>query len=203
MVKNIKRISVIFLFFLIGIGLLTVLFGSIKSNEIFKRIVGYEYLGVEGVVLQEEKNDCGPAALMNIFQYHGIVSTLDDIKEIAGTTDNGTSMLGLKRAAENKGLNAQGWDYTWEDFRQIVLPTIAFVNGDHYVVVLKFTPYGDLIIIDPAKGLLEMNHNKFNKIWHGETLVFRDPAKMTERVPEKNPLVDSMVIGGSCGDERR
>lgn len=149
---------------------ITTLFNIENPQKIINHLKGYEYLGKQNVFFQKGKSDCGPAALMNVFQHYGIESSLDEIQLISGTTTHGTSMLGLQQMAEIKGLKATGWHYTWKDFMRATLPIIVFMDNDHYTVVDSFYNDGDLRIIDPARGVLKMSKRKFNRIWSGETL---------------------------------
>lgn len=139
--------------------------GSILSS-----FTGYTYLGENDVILQKEDNDCGPAALMNVFAHYGIESSLEEIEVVAGTSEQGASILGLKEMAEIKGLKAEGWKYTWEDFQNVTFPVIAFVQGNHYIVVESIRDERTLIVVDPAIGRLKMSRRKFGRIWSGETL---------------------------------
>lgn len=166
---QIKRYLALATFTVIVLGIVA-LFTVNNPQRIGEYLLGYEYLDKQNVILQEGESDCGPAALMNVFQKYGIESSLDEIQLIAGSTVNGTSMLGLQQMAELKGLKATGWNYTWEDFRKTTLPVITFVNSNHYIVVDSFYNDGDLRIIDPARGILKMSKRKFERIWKGETL---------------------------------
>ncbi len=161
------------------------LFTINNPQRIGEYFLGYEYLDKQNVFLQKGKSDCGPAALMNVFKKYGIESSLEEIELIAGTTETGTSMLGLKQMAELKGLKATGWKYTWEDFSKTTLPVIAFVRGNHYVVVDSIYNNGHLRIIDPAVGRVNMSKRKFKRIWSGETLQIErvgsnEPTRSTE-----------------------
>lgn len=152
----------------IGVGLLNS--GLLSFEDLLAKYPGYSVLESSDLVLQAHQNDCGPAALLNVFRKYRIPSSLKEIKRIAGTNGKGTSMLGLKRAVELKGLEAQGWLYTWEDFQQAPLPMIAFVRGNHYVVVESITESGSVIVLDPAIGRLQYRLEKFRRIWRGEAL---------------------------------
>lgn len=181
---RIKKYISLAAFTVIILGIIS-LFTINNPQRIGEYFLGYEYLDKQNVFLQEGESDCGPAALMNVFQKYGIESSLEEIELIAGTTEEGTSMLGLKQMAELKGLKATGWKYTWEDFSKTTLPVIAFVRSNHYVVVDSIYENGDLIIIDPARGRLKMSARKFKRIWSGETLQIeragsKEPTRSTE-----------------------
>jgi len=139
-----------------------------KTVSFFK---GSKYLGEDGVIFQKHSNDCGPAALKMIFDHFGIPVTLEEITEkVQGK--NGSTMLSLKEMAELKGLKAEGWRYTFKDLKKIEFPAIAFVNRNHYVVILKLTDNEKIIVLDPSIGKLEYPAWRFKKIWKGETLIF-------------------------------
>jgi ABC-type bacteriocin/lantibiotic exporter with double-glycine peptidase domain len=147
-----------------------------SSPDEFKRFrswwMGGEYLGSEGVVLQDKQNDCGPAALKMVFDHYDIPSTLAEIEQSVGLTAKGSSMLALKEMAELKGLRAEGWRYTLEDFLKAPKPVILFVDGDHFAVVDSVTANNDVVMRDPAIGKLKLPLKKLSRIWKGETLVF-------------------------------
>ena len=134
--------------------------------------MGGEYIGGEGVVLQDKHNNCGPAALKMVFDRYGIPSTLSEIEERIGLSDKGSSMLALKEMAELKGLSAEGWRYTLEDFVRVLKPVIIFLHKDHFAVVDSVTAEGSIILRDPALGRIKMQKEKLGRIWNGETLVF-------------------------------
>jgi ABC-type bacteriocin/lantibiotic exporter with double-glycine peptidase domain len=147
-----------------------------SSPDEFKRFrswwMGGEYLGSEGVVLQDKQNNCGPAALKMVFDYYGIPSTLAEIEQSVGLTAKGSSMLALKEMAELKGLRAEGWRYTLKDFLKAQMPVIVFVNGDHFAVVDSITEHKEILMRDPALGRLKLPAKRLPNIWNGETLVF-------------------------------
>jgi len=140
-----------------------------KTVAFFK---GAKYLGEDGIILQKYINDCGPAALKIIFDHFKIPATLEEITEkVLGK--NGSSMLSLKEMAELKGLKAEGWRFTFKDLKKMKLPAIAFVKGNHYVVISEITENGNIIVLDPAIGKLKYSSRGFQRIWKGETLVLK------------------------------
>ncbi|MGH2568307.1 MAG: cysteine peptidase family C39 domain-containing protein [Bacteroidota bacterium] len=132
-----------------------------------------EYLGSEGVVLQDKHNNCGPAALKMIFDTYGIQVSLAEIEQSVELTKKGSSMLALKEMAELKGLKAEGWRLTMEDFLKTQMPVIVFLHGDHFALVDSVTQSDEIVMRDPALGRLKLRAKKLSRIWNGETLVFR------------------------------
>ncbi|MBM4169234.1 MAG: hypothetical protein FJ215_08775 [Ignavibacteria bacterium] len=161
---------------LLSLGVVLVA-GSIFSRpDVYKKFsawrVGGEYLGSEGVVLQDKRNNCGPAALKMVFDHYGISMTLAEIEKNVELTAKGSSMLALKEMAELHGLKAEGWRYTLEDFLKTQLPAIVFVHSDHFVVVDSITEGGEIFMRDPAVGRVKVDAKRLPTIWNGETLVF-------------------------------
>lgn len=176
-----------------GLGGILLFFGFIlvavllvSSPDGYKRFhawrMGGEYMGSEEVILQDKRNNCGPAALKMVFDHYGIVSTLAEIENKVGLTEKGSSMLALKEMAELKGMRAEGWRLTLEDFLfrfaesrttgKFPEPVIVFVQGDHFAVVDSVNGNDEIIMRDPAIGKLRIPAKNLPRMWKGETLVF-------------------------------
>ncbi len=139
------------------------------------RMLGARFLTDDGVVLQSERNDCGVASLKMILAAHGVERSLASLASELPLTARGTSMLALRQASIRLGVPARSWAICPEDLRRIPLPAIAFVHGDHFVVIRSLIAPDLLEVDDPALGRLRWPTSKFRKVWSGETLVF-DPA---------------------------
>lgn len=132
---------------------------------------GAGYLGEEGVIRQKTSYDCGIVALQMLLRQKGIESPLEELRAQAGTSERGTTLLGLKSAATAHGLDAQALRVSGNDLAQVPLPAIAFVDGDHYVVVSDRRGDGGIVVLDPARGKLLYDDASFGKRWGGEVLV--------------------------------
>ena len=82
-------------------------------------MMGAEYIGNQNVVLQKNEMIVAKCA-KNDFDYYNISLSLDEIEKELGLTEKGTSMLALKEMAEVKGLKAEGWRLTLDDFKQTI-----------------------------------------------------------------------------------
>src|SRR5262249_29950541 len=96
--------------------------------------MGAEYLGEENVIRQHTTYDCGVVCLQMALRERGVITTPEELRRIAHTTRAGTSLLGLKRAAEANGAMASAWRLVTQDLHKIPLPAIAFVEGNHFVL---------------------------------------------------------------------
>jgi ABC-type bacteriocin/lantibiotic exporter with double-glycine peptidase domain len=161
--------------FCLAVGFLAVVH-ILSSPDGWRRVLawqsGGEFLGTDGVVLQDNRNNCGPAALKMVFDHYGISSSTMEIEESVGITDKGSSMLALREMALLKGLRAVGWRYTLEAFLKAPMPAILFVNHDHFVVVDSVSDIGDVYLRDPAVGRIKLSQRRLTSLWRGETLVF-------------------------------
>ena len=122
--------------------------------------------------LQLEQRDCGVACLLNILHYYGGNSTIDELRRLSGTTVTGTTLLGLKQAAEKTGFDAEGCEADIpaliEHRQPVILHVIVEGNLQHYMVF-----YGQdikngtvkFIIGDPAKGIIHLTKAELEKIW--------------------------------------
>ncbi len=130
-------------------------------------------------VKQHDMKDCGAACLATISKHHGLKTPISHIREIAGTDKQGTNAYGLVKAAERLGFTAKGVKGDQEAFfSEFPLPTIAHVIIDqsllHYVVIHRITKK-QVIIADPAKGIVKYTPEDFFKIWTG-ILILMTPS---------------------------
>jgi len=136
------------------------------------RMRGATYAGDEGTVLQTRGNNCGAACLKMVLAAHGIERSLPDLTRELGTTPAGTSMLNLRLVATRLGLPARSWAIGHTDLKNLPLPSIAFIHGNHFVVIRRFAAPDVFEIDDPALGRLRWPVRSFRKQWSGQTLVF-------------------------------
>jgi len=114
-----------------------------------------------------------------IAKYYGRSYSLQEVRNLAYSTREGVSMLGLSDAAEDMGFRSRGVRVTWEQLRdEVPLPCIIHWNQNHFVVVTgisgksrfslfsKSKEKGAFVkITDPAHGHLEYTKSEFLKCW--------------------------------------
>ena len=165
-------------------------------------------------VLQHDSTDCGAACLVSVIQFFGGISTIEKMRKLSGTTQSGTSMLGLYQAANVHGLTATGYEASIKDItgfdNVLVLHVIAEDGLEHYIVNYGYER-GRFIIWDPAKGLRLLSEDELGKIWLSKKCLALIPNKLfsSEKKdkkgkrlwilntikPETDLLVISVVIG--------
>lgn len=122
-------------------------------------------------IKQHDIKDCGAACLATISKQYGLKLPISQIREIAGTDKQGTNAYGMVKAAEKLGFTAKGVKGNQEAFfEEFPLPAVAHVVIDqsllHYVVIHNITKK-EIIIADPAKGIVKYTPEEFFKIWTG------------------------------------
>lgn len=127
-------------------------------------------------IKQHDYKDCGCACLATICKSYGLKYPISKIREVAGTDKEGTSALGVIKAAEKLGFSAKGIKANKPEdiFGEIPLPAIAHVVIDntmlHYVVIHKISEK-EIIIADPAKGIVKYKPIEFFNIWTGILII--------------------------------
>lgn len=122
------------------------------------RILATQFGGELGGVRQSTSFSCGCAALVNVCKNLEVLTTEDEVAELAGTTKDGTSEGGIMDAADKLGLNTQELhtpdpDTAWGELVMYVatgFPVIICVDKwDHWVAVIGTD--GDKIVIQDSE----------------------------------------------------
>ncbi|KIA95142.1 ABC transporter ATP-binding protein [Pedobacter kyungheensis] len=118
---------------------------------------------------QPDSKDCGPTCLRIIAKYHGQNIPLQQIRDLAETTREGSGLQGLSNAAENLGFRTLGVQIDFNTLMtEVPLPCMVHWNKNHFVVVYKIDKSGKVYVSDPAHGLITYTKTEFIKSWIGE-----------------------------------
>ena len=119
-------------------------------------------------MLQHDSTDCGAACLASVIRYYGGDLGIETIRRLSGTTQSGTTMLGLYQAAVANGLEATGYEASIKDiiaFEGILILHVTIEKGyEHYVVNYGFNDEM-FVIWDPASGFTNKTITEIEKIW--------------------------------------
>ncbi|MDL4838916.1 peptidase domain-containing ABC transporter [Aquibacillus rhizosphaerae] len=153
-----------------------------KLSSVFKRYY---------CIKQHDIKDCGAACLATISKQHGLKIPISKVREVAGTDKQGTNVYGLIKAAEKLGFTAKGVKGDKQAFfEEFPLPAIAhvIVEGSllHYVVIHRVRK-DEIVIADPAEGLVKYTPEDFFDIWTG-VLVLMVPTPQFEKGDETKGL---------------
>jgi len=100
-----------------------------------------------------ETSVCGPKCLERILKDTKEAKDYKVLSKFCKSTDDGTTMEGLKEGAEACGLNPVGLELNAKDFALLTKPAI-WLQVDHYVAVLKIED-GKMLTYDPRFKLEE------------------------------------------------
>jgi len=107
-----------------------------------------------------------------MYLYHLLIAGLtpDDLNNKKKV---GFSLLDLRRAAQKKGYEAEGFKLTSEQLKQLATPVIVFVQplGYKHFAVLRGIDRGRVFLADPARGNLRMSMGRFLSEWDGIVFV--------------------------------
>ncbi|MEO6175534.1 MAG: peptidase domain-containing ABC transporter [Flavobacterium circumlabens] len=144
--------------------------------------------------LQLDQSDCGVACLMSIIKLYQGNNTIEKIRELSGTTKQGTTMLGLYHAANKLGFTAEGCEADIQaliDHKQPVLLHVLIENQlNHYIVCYAYDETKGFLIGDPEKGIFYLSISELEKIWVSKTCLILEPNEtFIKEKTEKNAQI--------------
>jgi ABC-type bacteriocin/lantibiotic exporter with double-glycine peptidase domain len=153
---------------------------SVTSSQI-ERERGWSRVSGVPFVRQEHASDCGPAALSSVLQYWGLDDARESIERALEKPGQpaGTLAGDLRDYARTRGLRAYVFGGTLRDIQhELALgrPVIAGVHQRltservlrHYVVVVGYhEDRGQILLVDPARGLRRDSVKGFVEEWSG------------------------------------
>lgn len=146
-------------------------------------------------VAQVDEMDCGVAALAMILKNYGSTTSLAYLRNIAKTSLEGTTALGLVKTAEKLDFETKAIqaDMSLFEVQDLPLPFIVHVtkNGDlqHFYVVVK-TSKTHVVIADPdpTVAVISMSKERFESEWSGVALFFAPKSEYKPVKQDKGSL---------------
>ena len=152
-------------------------------------------------VPQQGQSDCGVACLKAVLQHFGGSASLERLRELSGTTPQGTTLLGLLQAGQSLGLDTEGYEADIDNLKTCAEVCILHVVIDqtlqHYVVCYGFDVQKQQFIIgDPAKPLLDMmSPTALENIWQSKALLMVKVTDKLQKATENNKEKWSWLAG--------
>ena len=119
--------------------------------------------------LQLDQSDCGVACLMSLIKLNGGTNSIEKLRELSGTTKQGTTLLGLYQVANKIGFTAEGCHADLNaliEHKQPVLLHVVIENQlQHYVICYEYDANKGFLIGDPGKGIYYLSSDALDKIW--------------------------------------
>ena len=137
---------------------------------------------------------CGPYALCQVAERHGMVFKPEGVAKLAGTTKAGTTMKGLANAAYQLGMMPVGQKTNYRNLLQLTPPLIALIKtpdssgSNHYIVVDRIEA-NQIEIWDVNRGYSILSRGQFEATWDGYVLVVSPPSQQTQ-VTENAPDIE-------------
>ena len=138
------------------------------------------------IILQRYDYSCGSAALASLLTYHyGRPTTEEEVfKAMFATGDQekiqreGFSLLDMKAHLARQGLSADGFKVSLDRIAELGVPVITLINtgGYRHFVIVKGIDDDEVLIGDPAQGVLIAKKERFKPAWSGIALIIRNEA---------------------------
>jgi ATP-binding cassette, subfamily C, bacteriocin exporter len=140
-------------------------------------------------VKQRDWSDCGVACLAAVASHYDMRLSVARIRQLTGTDQSGTSVLGLVHASKQLGFIAKAVEAQTDELSGIAFPAIAHVllggKHFHYIVVLKIKR-DRVIVMDPATGRFSRySIDQFQQMWTG-VLVLMAPGMSFQRSDQRS-----------------
>ncbi|SHE72641.1 hypothetical protein SAMN02745148_00973 [Modicisalibacter ilicicola DSM 19980] len=145
----------------------------------------------DGVVRQQYDFSCGSAAVATLLSYHygqktteaEVFKTMFQEGDREKIQAQGFSMLDMKRYLDYRGLDADGFRLSLEDFVKIGVPAITLIDtqGYKHFVVVKGTDGDAILVGDPAAGTVVVPKSRFRSMWNGVVLGARAEVELARQ----------------------
>jgi len=150
---------------------------------------------------QVDQMDCGVASLAMVFGYYGSYYSLAHLRELAKTTMDGTTALGLVKVAEEIGFETRAIkaDMTLFDLPDLTFPFVAHVLKEgkllhYYVVIGQDKKHIHIADPDPGVKLTKISRERFAQEWTGVSLFMAPSPDYKPHKEKKQGLLSFLPI---------
>jgi ABC-type bacteriocin/lantibiotic exporter with double-glycine peptidase domain len=134
---------------------------------------------------QLEVVECGAASLAMVLDYHGASVPLVEVREACGIGRDGVNAARIVKAAEQLGLDAQGFRTELDGLHDLPCPAILHWEFNHFVVLERVRRRG-AVIVDPACGRRVIDQRELGRAFTGIALAFTKSERLVPRAPESS-----------------
>lgn len=130
--------------------------------------------------LQQNKEDCGVAAIMTILMNYGINPSREKILKTIPKKNNGYSAYDLIKISKQYGVEGSGIKTNFQNLKNlpVIAHTIKNKNMFHYIVIFEIDNRNKtLTIMDPSEGLKKITFEEFSEITTNIFLIFSGQKK--------------------------
>lgn len=138
------------------------------------------------VILQLEALECGAASLAMVLAYYQKWIPLEQVRIDCGVSRDGSNAKNILIAARNYGMTAKGFRFEPETLKaKGIFPCIIHWNFNHFVVLDGFKK-NKAVINDPAKGVVEMSMDEFDKSFTGVCIIMEPSGEFVSDGKKKS-----------------
>lgn len=143
--------------------------------------------------IQRSNLDCGTTCLRMIAAFYGKKLSMECINRLCSYTMNGTTMLGLKKTAEQLNFEVLGIKTNIDRLvNEVPLPCILYWRQEHFVVLYKVKRKSSRILFyvaDPIGSRFKYSQEEIEKCWilqsnEGAALCLEPAQNFKEQVDE-------------------
>ena len=146
-------------------------------------------------IRQSEAAECGLACLAMVLGYHGHDTDLGTLRRRHPTSLNGTTMRSLMSTASRMELSTRALRLEPEQLGQLKCPAILHWDMD---VLTRVGRSGDLVVHDPASGILRVTATEVAKRFTGVALEL-SPTRSLTQTDERSALRLRDLLGSLQG----
>lgn len=126
-------------------------------------------------IRQHDTRDCGATCLYMICSYFGLEPSIQQLRKLTNTSQDGVTIWGMVEAAKKLGITAEGYFGEIADLKNFMLtaqsPVVLHLKNNHFVVGYKMSKKF-IYIKDPAKGRYKTSWNDLLEVWSGYMIGF-------------------------------
>lgn len=138
-------------------------------------------------IKQPREEDCGIACIAMVAKHYGQKLPLARVREVVGTGQLGTSLLGLQQGAQTLGFQARSGQATEDIFNRIhrlPLPAVLHWGEDHWVVFYG-KKQNQYVIADPSTGIRHLSASEVQLNWGDGAMLLLVPDDAFYRLSTK------------------
>jgi ABC-type bacteriocin/lantibiotic exporter with double-glycine peptidase domain len=132
-------------------------------------------------VKTNDRHQAGLACVASLVNYYGGLADIRELYNNSGAAQNGVNLLGLCRAAQIEGFEANGFKADIDAIKGLEDPAILHISkdsGDEDYIVLYGWLQNKFIVGDPQWGIIEYREDELSAIWKSNALMLMQPGDL-------------------------
>lgn len=147
-------------------------------------------------IKQDGIKDCGITCLYNIIKFYKGNISIEKLRELTNTNENGTSIYNLINTSNKLGLEAKAYECELNDLSNVDFPIIAYIklNNFYHFVIIKDIDFDKVSVFDPIRGHIDYSTDDFLKEFQNIVITFKKTDNLVnERVYYLNYLKELVL----------